>query len=126
MALTASERKDIADGSLVAARELALSAQEAEQADLESMTLEELVQLIDDIGGTVDLDAIEAEARAAIGTDASLLNRGSSLSEEKRADLEARMQKAVVRIARTVTRDVIRQARAAAIQEGDEIGRAHV
>ena len=117
MALSSSERAAIADGAEAAAE--AMDAVGDVRA-LSDMTLDEIVSYMDGLGIQIDLDVLEQEARAALGTDARLIDRGVALDPEKKADLEARLKRAIERNARYTARQTIRQARADAFKEGDD------
>jgi len=115
--LSASERAAIAEEAKATAE--ALDGVGNVRA-LSDMTLEEIVDYMRSLGVDVDLDVLEQEARAALGTDARLIDRGVALDPEKKADLEARLKRAIERNARYAARQTIRQARDDAFKEGDD------
>ena len=89
-------------------------------SELQDMTLDELDALLQSRGVKLDWERLEAEVRAAIGSDAVLIDRGRELSDAKIIDLEKRSMRAVVSAARSVANQSINDMRQQAMLEADD------
>jgi hypothetical protein len=88
--------------------------------ELSELTLEELDAYLRSKGSDIDLERMEVDIRASLGSTALHLERGRTLDDAQLADLEARIERAVIKGARTATNKTLGDLRQAAMEEGDD------
>lgn len=117
--LSKEQRAQIARDALAMAREIADSL-DVDPADLEKMSLEELLAMLADAGVEVDVRALEDAARATLANEVRALDRGIPLDPNAQEQIGAKVASATATVAKQATRDTVRGIRDTAKHDADE------
>lgn len=117
--LTASERKRIAEDAITYANQVLAGLDLPSDAELDAMSLEEMLATLERYGVRLDVERMYEEARAAVGRDAAQLARGT-LAPARREDLEKRVAREVERQAVSAANQTMGDLRRRAIEESDD------
>jgi hypothetical protein len=117
--LSASERKAIAEAAIEYARRVLADTDIPTDAEIDAMSLDDLVAYLDSAGVTLDLDRMESEAWAAVGRDAAALER-EQMSPARREQLAKRVASEVQRQAVSVANQTMGSLRQQAIDATDD------
>lgn len=104
--LTPEQRRKIAADALAMAREIGADLG-VTLADLEAMTLEELLSLLAGAGVEIDVQALEDMVRASLGNEVRALDRGIPLDPNAQDQIEAKVQAAVAKTAQQTARETV-------------------
>lgn len=117
--LTESERKRLAEDAITYANQVLAGLDLPDDETLESLTLEEMLSLLEGYGVTLDTERMYEEARAAVGRDAVQLARGG-MSDARRSELEKRVLREVENQAVSVANQTMGDLRQRALDESDD------